>query len=1194
MKKSKSKSLQKKGRGIALADNTLRDRIRQDAQLQLDEFTSGVSEDSVALRKQRESEQSPFAEQVKNVINTENTIFGLGKTGAGAVMLLGEDDPNFDPKKRFEQVRDSLPPQLWGKAATASSEEEIQFMLEMSRDERESKDKLLSAGVSQGIASVLGTIMDVDMALMFMSGGSYLGPKLSQAVTKASLGRSTRLASIGFGAGAGMEAAALSEVTNRAIRPEYESAGLPTMVLSGLVFGSSIGALTRLDKLANKTTQDMLGEVRLKKQEKYLYDTSGMVDDDGILQMQKVLDSTKAKMDAPEPTPKEPVKDWRPGMDLEGSAGAAKVNATFGVPLSSKTAAITEASEEQLSKIGFQWKPEGRSTWVKVVDGFEDALNKLPWLRTDWDTALMSRSPTLQLLALQTMENSSGRFRGINNTGAILKEQYLPQIARNVAVSNDAYKMWAKEQKIPQSRQSRKQFDDLVREEMYNRYIDATPGKNAAVNLYADAMDADFSKALELMKASGVHGAEGIEWFSGWMPQRWQGQKFIDMLNSGRIAREQIEQGLVDGYRRIHPDWSDDALRVTAKAVITRSLELTSGMDTNVYRILQQDGRVYLEEMLLNNGMPKDQIDKFMAKLTKDLENVGKTKILKSRNEIDPRTPIPGTEFRLMDLMDDNLAAVNLRYARTAAGMSALAKSSGLRSKADFDLMKAAILDEVKALGGSQIDPKYLDNIWNHFSGGALGDKGLNDWARRATQISNLGLLNQLGLTQASETGMLIAANGFEAFTEIAPLWKEIMADPAKYKQVLQELESIGIPIRGEHNLIRPDKMLDEMPLNVQLKNIRTDDPDFYAQLDKFFESGGSFDNLLSKGQRLQGFISGYYVVHHAQTWAFSRAYLQHFGKLAQGTKTLSKARLYDMGFKDEAMFNRIMSAFRKNVEYDGKIVESLNIHKWRPGDIQDFSSIMHRAIRQNIQKGLTGETAFWQTKELGHLMSNLRNFTLTGLKKQTIRHMRIADAQSVASVLWGVPVAGMMYAARQALNGRDDNLTTEKIIKGAIGYSNLTAPIPMLTDPFAAITGMDSLQFGMYGQRDYQGSYDFIPGIPAFDTLNKMGGIPQSLIGLATNSTDTKDISALQSIPIFGNALGFNYIFNSMKDDVRAERRKARDLEKRSREVATPPKNVKEPSSPASMPSPDTRHSGGNTGDTAVETINKGLEVGQ
>jgi len=1168
----------------------LTDRIKADAQSQLDEFTTGSSEDSITLSKQRESEQSPFAQQVKDVVNTENTIYGIGKSLVTGVQLLGEDDPNFDATKRFEQVRDSLPPQLWGKAATASSEEEIQLLLEMSNDERASKDRLMGAGISQSVAGVLGTIMDVDAALMFVSGGSYLGPKLSQAVTKATLGRSTRLASIGFGAGAGMEAAALSEVSNRFIRPEYESAGLPTMVLSGLVFGSSIGALTRLDKLANKTTQDMLGEVRLKKQEKYLYDTSGVVDDDGILQMNKVLDSTKAAHEVPEPKGETPKTEWRPGMSEEGSAGAAKVNATFGVQLSSRTAGITEASEAALEKIGFQWKPEGRSAWVTVVDAFEDTLNKLPWLRTDWDTAMMSRSPTLQLLALQTMENSSGRFRGINNTGAILKEQYLPQITQNIAVSNDAYKLWSKESKIPQSRESRKQFDTLVREEMYNRYIDATPTTNAGIKLYADAMDADFAKALELMKNAGVHGAETLEHFSGWMPQRWSGHKMIDMLNSGMVAREQIELGLIDGYRKMHPDWSDDALKATAKAVVTRSISMTAGMDTNVYRILQQDGRTYLEEMLLNNNMPKDQIDKFLDKLTKDLENKGKTKILKSRNEIDPRTPIPGTDFRVMDLMEDNLTAVNLRYARTAAGVSALSKSSGIRSKADFDLMKDAILDEVKALGGSAIKPEYLDNIWAHFSGGALG-QGINDWARRATQLSNLGLLNQLGLTQASETGMLIAANGFESFMEVAPLWKEIMANPAQYKPVLRELEQIGIAIRGEHNLIRPDKMLDEMPLNVQLKSIQSNDPDLYAQLEKFFESGGSFDNLLSKGQRVQGFISGYYAVHHAQTWAFARTYLQHFGKLARGDKALSKARLYDMGFKDDEMYNRIISAFKKNVEYDGKVVSALNIEKWKPEDIQDFSSIMHRAIRQNIQKGLTGETAFWQTKELGHLMSNLRNFTLTGLKKQTIRHMRIADAQTVASVLWGVPIAGMMYAARQALNGKDENLTPEKIVKGAIGYSNLTAPIPMLTDPFSAILGLDSMQFGMYGARDYQGTYDFIPGIPAFDTLNKMGGIPQSLIGLATNSADVKDISALQAAPLFGNALGFNYMFNSMKDDVRAEKQRARRAEKQAQPVATKPKVEQIQSDKKDIPPTNPLYNGG---DSASETINKALEVGQ
>lgn len=258
------------------------------------------------------------------------------------------------------------------------------------------------------------------------------------------------------------------------------------------------------------------------------------------------------------------------------------------------------------------------------------------------------------------------------------------------------------------------------------------------------------------------------------------------------------------------------------------------------------------------------------------------------------------------------------------------------------------------------------------------------------------------------------------------------------------------------------------------------------------------------------------------------------------GTKTFSPARLKDMGFVDDATTKRVQDAW-KHVTYtdiDGRrVVENLNLDKWDPAAVTDFQSIMQRSVAQSIQAGLAGETSAWMSTTTGVLLANLRTFTLTGLKKQTLRHARIADPVATASVLYGLPLAGTVYSARQILNNREENLTTENIVKGAIGYSNLTAPIPMLSDPFTALLGMDDLQFGMFGARDFTGNYEFVPGIPAIDTLNRMGNLPASVWALGTGQGRVPDVSNAQAIPIIGNMLGMNAIFNGIKDNIREER---------------------------------------------------------
>ena len=1133
--------------------NELEKLIKEDALQQRDEFMSGDSRDSLTRRAEHTADMTPFTDKVADVVNTDSLVYGIGKRAAMELSLFGEDDPNFDANEYFEKVRDKLDPRLWGRAVTARSQVEVDSMIEMAQDEELSRQILNNSGLSGSVASALGLIMDVDAALMFMSGGSYLGPKLAKM---GKIGGS-RVRGALYGAGAATEAGVISEVGNRLLRPTYESAELPTVVLGSMAFGAGIGGLTKLDKLGNAHIERVVGDMELKRQESWMYDTDGVIDDEGIVNRAKLYDTVevRAKDDTFDPN----------AVDSSGSVGAAKLKYTQGLSFSKTTEEITDNSYEMLDKLGVL-HPKDRAKWDAKVTAVEDLKNRLPVFRTDFDTAFNSVSPTLQLFGLQALESASGRVRAVNQTAAIQKDQWQNLLTRNIAVSNDAFRGWSKHSGTELSRESRKNFDRLVREEMHNRYYDGKRGDNEYVNLYADAMDTDFKDALKIMKNSGVLGAENLEHASGWMPQRWSGTKIIDYIQSGKLVQEQVELGLANGYRKMYPEWSGNVHQSLARAVIRRARALEGGMDSNMFRILQQDGRDYLDKLLKDSGLAPEDVDKFIDKLTKDTENKGKAKILRSRNEIDPRTPIPGSDLRIMDLMEDNLQLVNSRYARQAAGLSALSKATGINSRAAFDTMKAAVKDELQVLGETQgilkDDPdKFLETMWQHFSGSAIGE--ISDVARRMTAVSNLGLLNQMGLTQLAETGVIIAANGFESFIEVFPKYKEVLTKPGDYPQLMRDLESLGVPVRGEHNLIRPDLMLDEMPLRDATHKIKTNDPQLGQEMSKFFSTGGGMDNLLARGTRLQGFLSGFYAVRHMQTWLFSRTFLQHMGKVASGKKTISEARIRDMGFTDKAMYDRVMNNFNKHVTYDAKgLVEDLHLEKWDTATIGDFSAVMHRALNQNIQKVLAGEGSVWHSSDLGHLMMNLRSFTMAGLNKQTIRHARIADGVSVASVAFGVPIAGLVYAARQFINNNDKNLTPEKIIKGAVGYSNLTAPIPMLSDPFAALLGLDSLQFGMYGARDFSGNYEFVPGIVSAEQLNRMGAIPSSVINIATGNAGTRDISAIQSIPILGNAYGFNAMFNGLKEDIRAdrvmERRKQRNAQTAQ---TTQPKQAPEPS---------------------------------
>ena len=210
---------------------------------------------------------------------------------------------------------------------------------------------------------------------------------------------------------------------------------------------------------------------------------------------------------------------------------------------------------------------------------------------------------------------------------------------------------------------------------------------------------------------------------------------------------------------------------------------------------------------------------------------------------------------------------------------------------------------------------------------------------------------------------------------------------------------------------------------------------------------------------------------------------------------------LHDIGI-DPAQFSRYLD----DAEFSPEgYLDRLNMERWDVTDADDFATALNRYAHQVVQKGLTGEDSQWWHQSWGAIFSHLKTFPLMAMQKQA---------------------ASMAYTAKQVINAKGVPEYSEMAL-GGFGMSNMTGWFPMMSDPIAAMLGMNDLRFNQYGR--HSASTGIIGTPAAIPTLNRMLHIPGAVSPVSQMSRNDR-IRALQAAPLVGNAFGFTAIWNSMK----------------------------------------------------------------
>lgn len=1026
------------------------------------------------------------ADTVARGLNVSNSLFGL--VTSQAINAMGDEDPTFDPMKKLPEVSD-LPYSYRMRLMGAESDVTFRAMEEQMRGVENDKRVLEGAGASGVAASMAAGIVDVD-ALLIPLGGSVLGQLAAKGVAKVGMA-GTRAGGLITGAVAGAETGLLVGGANAALNNTGDASDIPSMLLSNMALGGVIGGASKLD-------YDMLSKSK-EAHDEYIKSTSI---DGYTYEMGK--DTAGAMRVVRVPTYRANLREGYLGRFDKANQDPNAVR-TF------------EAYKTGVSDISNPDSPAAR-----VADKLQYGIDRTPM------RSLFSDLSSNGLIGSQVAHDILVHPAGLvvnTQSGAIFKDVYHGEILEPMAGYRDAALAAAnkanatgldKAKNMFVTQEAFKKVNREVMIEMEHRWHDdATPsGVSQQAMEIADMWDNSSKRAMDILKGrtgeTPVFGSEELQWKRGYIPRKWLGDKIKE---HGNI--KEIEAALMAGYKAVYTNLGvpDDAIKRYVGMIINRSQAVADGIDTNLVGLLRTEGKEYLRDTLTTNGMSKADQDSFINALTGASAERAKLGNLKDRIDLDMRIPVGTSGKQLIDFIDQDVHRLSQQYAHRVSGTSALARKGIQRG--DLVDIEEAIVDEARAMGRKDIERvrDVVKTAMSYYGAGPVG-KGLTPEMMSMMRLTRMSMLGTAGLTQMGELGSIIAANGWEAVSRhMIPELKAVVNGTDTLTS--KELHDAFLTLGKDHIIFNQQMALDAANNNPYIQHEMMD----------------MIHKTVQYGERIHGYTS---LMNHAMAYSQRLAVASTQSKIYN---ILSKSGLDEAGYRrmlDLGLDTDLVDYIQAKIK-SGKIVDTpegvqMNFKDWDAKSLQDYKLAVHSFTARMVQKQLAGESSYWMTTPMGRILGQFRTFPLVAMQKQFLRNMKHADPEAVAAVAYTLMTGGVAYATGQAIKGNTQNLTPERIAKGAINYSSQVGWMPMAVDPMLAIMGLDDYQFNGYNPYGSM-SQGVIPLPPVFPTANKLVRLPVALLG-SVNGVSPQEAQILSATPIVGSMYGFGAYFNSMKHD--------------------------------------------------------------
>jgi hypothetical protein len=1045
---------------------------------------------------------------------------------AAGLTLLGfraKEEP-YDKIKKYDELTAGIPYEFHDEIMENDGFESASRARTRIMDDLERGQRIAQQNTGT-LAVLAGSLFDVDLPLILMSGGAFGAAKVSRTALRAGRavnmtpGGALRLAGTAQGVNAGAQAGALIGAIDSYTRETTDWTDLVNMTFTGALLGGAIGAATKGDL---RTSQ------RAAQQE--FYDRISR--DDPNLTRDIDIENMPVEVITGSQAIREATAEYGPS-----TAGAAQIGGARPMPvqivdpagpISPTSQAIIDGAHDWAYSSG--WDMAKKATddgwWAKAAMSGAGSFSANNFIQL-----YKSKSKVANYIAGTVFESPTGLGRG-KATAAVRMDNYHSRIQRHLAddiqpallaYAKDANGTW-QGSGFGFTKEVHRRFNRDVMLEMNARAHGRTnPTVNPHVTRAADSYERAGQEALDIGRGrAGEHAVDGMDTVKdrrGYTPYVWTGETILRLERDGITSRKAIVSALSDSYRRAGMNAGKDAEAV-AKAVINRAVAREKDVDTSLISLLSGDGKEWLEEALTTSGMSKADRDGLMTRLIGSQAESGKEGFAKMRNEIDMDAPVAtldGSDVRMVDLLDTDMHGVWQRYSRRMAGSAALARQ-GITNRAQRKEMIAAMQAEQRALGEEPIDGDLMTAMFSHFNGGPVfgfsrghTNEGVGSEIAVAKRLTNISLLEQLGITQLAETGATMAQNGLQNWAVRGPMAlfdKELRAGN---KAVLAEMAYFTGRIGDDHKIFATHLDLDDVSSR--------DKGDWLRHASR----------LTSNAQYIQGHTS---LFNQVRTFQQTTAALGVADKVFRTLREASvagrnvddkvaKRFADDLGLFGDDLTDLMNLVDNGTIEFktvgSNTFVDRLNIDKWSPETAEIFGVSISRNVNQLVQKSLAGEQDAWMHTQWGSVLSHLKTFPLQAVQKQVLRNARHLDTQAVATLMMGMATAYVAVRLKDAINGKDRS--EMEYAKAAFNYSNMTGFIPMVADPLMTIIGLEDYRFNKYGPFT-----SIIP--PMASVANDMRRVPGALWDTAAGNGDYYDRQALKAIP-FAGSYGFSRAFD-------------------------------------------------------------------
>lgn len=1102
----------------------------------------------------------------------------------------GEDDPNWTRDARGDFIDKNagrIPPnQIWRYWGTRNAAEAAALLSDQEADIKAMRINAAMGGAMHFTTSAIAGLVDLDTPLMFATGGLSAAAKVGL--------NATRMGRIASGAASGAAIGAALGTIDYVSNP---NATADDIVMTAFMGGglSMAGAAFRRTTPAN--TPDLIPEqsVPNRTYAEASPDVAHDMNTRAMNEYGESIQSGRREPTPPsaEPTwtfkttetpdaPREAPAAFRldentlpdsgevgggfgqRGTSTVGAAGASNRTGpgvdTITNPIhadliaQAETAVKRDGWANELDEFTLNTKNAVTEAAGRAALNFNKMVGKLG-LGDDWGRFMSSSSDVAKKMAYDLFESASGIARNATSAAA-LREGFRMEMALALDPYHNAMRTWkAQERGISATKQfftlwdekvrnATRDFNEEVISELMSRFH-GTPNTKAVhpeVKRAADAWDKLMELDIDIGKGRGaqdisIAAYRDLKKRTGYVQQNWSGinmRNYIDkrIANgaSESLGRRELVQAIDENYKSLHPTLDPELRRKYATAVVDRALINRTSISRDILGLLNGDEATVVRDGLRRNGITDHEIDRIIEALIGSREQKQRPGHTQERIDVDFRA-VSSNGVRMMDLLDTDLFSMGHKRIAKTSGMAALARK-GIASRVDFENLAGAALSEQKAKGAllpaqdrnlvdkvrdfrdreRELTMQDFEDMYSYFSGGAIAG-GASPMVARIRKVTNLSLMNQLGLTQFGEYGAIAGNVGFRRFLEHTGNDIRSMLT-GKNTPLMDELRHTAFYV-PEEKVHRADMMFE------------------YDKLTHGSDMSARLDQSLNKLSDLQGYLSGFYAVRAAQQrLVLSAGTSKVFEGIKKGADQFSDARLKDMGI-DLPNLRKYVDDGTVEFDANNNLIR-LNMDRWKYEDVEGFRAAMTRTTNQLVQKAMAGESnAMFHKDGLAQLFWQFKSFPMLAMTKQFGRNMKMADQHALQTFVWGTVFSSMAFAAKQAVNGNTDNLTTNKIVRGGLNYANMTGWMPMWVDPTASLLGLDDYNMSGYSSHGQGLSVLSMPA--AFTAMDRLVQAPKALVKVAGAAVGigeytNADINALKVIPIAGQIYGMNAILNYAK----------------------------------------------------------------